>query len=194
MFQPTANRRIKMMRHALILALASALLAACSAKVSSDSPEDIIPQGQGDSRELKWTTEPLSGSIDGQPWKMGKIVARKNSQGDLNITIAGEGINISCDNTFPMAPHISFYVPPTTGTYPYDGSAGGRLINVNFPYTTSNGGGSTNVLGSKSLIEISVVNATVVKGQMAALSPTSVTEHKYELSGSFETPICPENP
>ncbi|MGE3760602.1 MAG: hypothetical protein AB7H97_22760 [Pseudobdellovibrionaceae bacterium] len=166
-------------------------LAACSAKVTSNSPSSEEPFKDKDTRELRVTKEPLSGAVDNQPWKIGKAIAMLRDR-EYDVTITGEGVDLTCNNFFPFAPQISFFVPGTPAHYPYDGSAGGRLVNFNFPYHTGNGGGSTNILASKSHIHIIELRGGFLIGNVAALSPEKETSHIYDIAGAFEAEVCPK--
>ena len=175
------NFTLKCLATGLLLALS-----ACSAKVTSTG--DDFQKGLGDGRVLPESSDPLAGKIDGAAWKQAKAVARF-SNGEYSVTLAGQGVELTCSNSMPMAPHVAFVVPNETGRYAYDGSAGGRLVNVIFPYTTTGGGGSDNILASKSLITVDSLAGRVMKGHVSALSPTD-TNHTYEFSGSFAAEIC----
>lgn len=161
------------------------ILAACSVTTSSEPP----PVNSGDPRELKIEDTPLDGTVEGQAWKASKAIAIKNLDGEYTITIVGENVALTCQKSFPLAPHISFYIPLQKAQYPFDGSTGGRLVNFNFPYTTPTGGGSVNVLASKSLITIEDAQEMKVIGNVAALSAED-SSHPYEISGRFEAEIC----
>lgn len=162
-------------------------LIACTAKVGSDPVGvNLFP---ADQRSLRESSNAMDGSIDGQIWKLGKAIARLNSNGEYKVILAGENIEISCSQYLPLAPHISFVIPATKGKYLYDGSGGGRLVNVIFPYTTANGGGSDNILASKSQITIDNITDTKLEGSVDALSPENM-EHRYVLSGRFSATIC----
>ncbi len=176
------------MTFALKLATAGLLLSltACSASITSSG--DGLSGGSADGRVLKESSDPLSGIVDQKSWRAQKAIARFE-QGEYSVTIAGADAVLTCGNFFPMAPHVAFVVPNGPGRYPYDGSGGGRLVNFIFPYTTPNGGGSDNVLASKSLIVVDELKDGVMRGKVSALSPTS-TDHSYELAGKFEAQIC----
>lgn len=176
----------------LFLCVPLIALSACSAKVSHDLFPDI-----SDSRQLKTiSSEPLSGTVDSQSWKATRALATRTAQGEYSVTIVGEGVEINCNSTFPLAPHLTFVVPNGTGSYPYDGSPGEnlRLVNVIFPYTTNTGGGSDNILASKSLIQIDSIGNGVITGGVSALSPIG-ENRSYEFSGRFQATICndPQN-
>ncbi len=161
-------------------------LTACSAEISSD----LGPLDFSDPRELKVTTDPLSGTVNAQSWKVGKAVAKLNRKGEYAVTLAGAGIGVSCTNTFPMAPHVAFVVPGV-GAYPFNSSAGAdqRVVNVIFPWSTTTGGGSDNVLASKSLIQIDSVQNGFVTGGVSALSPSGAS-NSYDFGGRFDAIIC----
>jgi hypothetical protein len=161
---------------------------ACTAKVSSDNPADHF-FADGDGRPLRTSAESLNGTIDSQPLKMEAAIALVSLNGEYSITLAREDSGLTCTNFMPMTPHISFVVPATNGIYNYDGSAGGRLVNVIFPYSTTNGGGSDNILGSKSQIAVDKVTDMTIEGNVAALSPLGLN-HTYEFSGRFKAKIC----
>lgn len=171
---------------ALVLAL-DLVLSGCSASLKSSDVKQPAPDG----RVLRSDSGPLAGTVDSKEWKMGKAIARLGDGGEYNITIAGEGVDITCGNFFPLAPHLSFIVPRTPGSYAYDSASGqgGRLLNVIFPYTTANGGGSDNVLATKSLIQIDTVAVDRVDGRVSGLSPQG-DEHSYDLSGTFSAEVC----
>jgi hypothetical protein len=172
-------------RYALLPALAMTL-AACSVKLN----DKVTPPDGADQRKLKVTSEKLSGTVDGKPFSFIKGLARLESNGEYSLTLVGEGVEITCGNTFPMAPHIAFVIPAQVGEYPYDGTGGGRLVNVIFPRPIVNGvGGSTNVLAVKSLIKVESIASGAIEGNLAALSSTA-SQHKYEFSGRFRALIC----
>lgn len=175
------------LRSVLCFVLAMAALAACSAKAESDdSPFDGI--GKADTRELQTSNDPLSGLIDGRPWKGARAVALYRD-GEYGVVIADEASQLTCANWFPRAPHVQFRVPVNPGSYRYDGSAGGRLVNFVFPYTTPNGGGSDTVLASKSQIDIDGVAGSKLIGRVAALSPVG-KRPEYKFAGAFSAEIC----
>ncbi len=161
------------------------LLAACSANLTTDAFPDF-----SDTRELKVSSDPLSGEVNANAWKIGRAVARINPNGEYSVAMAGEGVAMSCSNTFPMAPHITFVIPGA-GSYPYASSAGAdqRLVNFIFPYSTATTGGSNNVLASKSLIQIDSIQGGVMNGHLAALSPVGA-EHSYSIGGKFQATVC----
>lgn len=161
-------------------------LGACSADISSD----LGLLDFSDPRELKVTSDPLNGTVNSQSWRVGKAVAKLNRKGEYSVTMAGTGVSISCTNTFPMAPHVAFVVPGV-GAYPYNSSPGPdqRIVNVIFPWSTSTGGGSDNVLASKSLIQIDSVQNGFVTGAVSALSPTG-SSNAYDFGGRFDAVIC----
>ena len=162
-------------------------LAACSLQTTSDE----APVVGRDTRELKVSEDSLGGSIDGQPWTGGTALAHLDPSGEIRITIAGAGVVITCENDFPLSPHLAFTVANQKANYAYDGSPGKdlRLVNAIFPYHTSTGGGSDNILASKSLIQIDRIQNGVISGHLAALSPLSEA-HRYQLSGKFEASLC----
>ncbi len=169
----------------LVLTMPLLLLAACSAKVTGDKLPDF-----SDTRELKVSSDPLAGEINGAAWKIGRAVARINQNGEYSITLAGEGVPMTCGNTFPMAPHIAFTVPGT-GSYPYSSSAGveQRIVNVIFPSTAPGVIGSDNVLSSKSLIQIDSIQGSVVSAGLSALSPVG-SDKSYSIAGKFQATVC----
>jgi hypothetical protein len=170
-----------------ILLTAVLFLAACKASTSSDAGLDSV--FAADSRPLPTSADPLAGTVDANNWQSQTAIAQWGN-GEYTITIAGQGVPLSCSNFFPMAPHMVFTVPPHIGDYAYDGSAGGQIVNVIFPYTTSNGGGSDNVLASKSLIHIESIGMDRVSGNVAALSSANAS-HNYQMAGTFAAVICP---
>ncbi len=180
-------------RYALMPVLALTL-AACSVKVTDtgtppEGGDTGTPPEGGGTGKLKVTSEKLSGTVDGKPFSFAKGLARLESNGEYSLTLVGEGVEITCGDTFPMAPHIVFVVPAQVGEYPYSGG-GGRLVNVIFPRPIVDGkGGSTNVLGVKSLIKIERIANGAIEGNVAAIS-SGRSEHRYDFGGRFRALIC----
>jgi hypothetical protein len=166
------------------LALLMSLLSACSASIDSSGLGPGI-FGKPDGRPLPSTVGTLRGSVDSKNWKVGNAIAQWQS-GEYMILIAGEGIQLSCSNPFPAAPLVMFNVPNAIGSYPYDGSGGGRLVNVTFPGGV---GGTTNVLAGKSQIDIDRISGGWISGRVAALS-TEGESHTYSIGGSFNAVPC----
>jgi hypothetical protein len=170
-----------------ILLTAVLFLAACKASTNADM--GLGPAFAADSRPLPSSTDPLAGTMDTGNWQSQTAIAQWEN-GEYTVTIAGQGAALTCSNPFPMAPHVVFTIPPHIGDNAYDSSSGGQRVNVIFPYTTANGGGSDNVLASKSLIHIDAIGIDRISGNVSALSSVT-SSHSYQMAGSFTAVICP---
>jgi len=172
----------------VILTLVLSLMTACSLKVSDKSADPTPSAGQ----KLVLSDGTLTGVMDGVGWTPVYAIARRDGDGEYNVTLAGQGPAISCMAWMASQPSVSFTVPKTPGTYEWDRAnpkSGSRIVNVIFPYKIENGAGATTVLPELSVIRLDSIKNGFLEGAVAARANGS--RHSFDINGRFRAEVCP---
>gem|GEM_PF-6077453 len=92
------------------ITLIGILMCGCSPKIERYSPFTPLPVQK---QTLRTSDDLVNGTVDGTPWKMGNIIAKRNLDGSIMVTIADERMALHCSKWVGNLPHILFSVPPS---------------------------------------------------------------------------------
>jgi hypothetical protein len=146
--------------------------------------------GCGSDRDAQKTEENprgmATGRLGGAPWTFSSGVAIPTATG-YDVTVAGMGEQIRCDNLALAQAHLSFRVPAQIGRYEFDlanPGSGSSPVFLVFPQE-----GADLVISSKSVVELRSQAQGRLSGAVFAQSSGSGSRGGT-VEGSFSAEIC----